>query len=465
MKAAAPPPDLPYLSLTEASALIKARRLSPVELTQAILDRIDRLDRSVGAFITVTREQALAAAREAEQEIARGKYRGPLHGIPFGVKDTHYTKGIRTTANTPVLLEFVPDFDATVVTKLKQAGGVLVGKMKLPEFSFGSAGEGGAFPDAKNPWNLSRTPGGSSSGSAAALAAGLLTVATGGDTSGSIRNPATFCGVVGMKPTYGRVSRHGIVVISWSLDHVGPMTRTVADNAMLLNVIAGHDAADDTSAALPVPDYTRALRRGARGLRVGIPKPAQFDGYHADVMRAFEDALGTFRKLGAMIVDVDLPSTADVIDDVQQIVRIAEAASYHEPFLATKADRYGLTGVRRDVEAGSLVTAVQYLRAQKVRAAFTRELSAIFGTLDVLLTPGMPAPAGERMDVRQPFRRMFNVCGFPALVLPMGFSTSPAGLPLGLQVAAKPFDEETIYAAAQAFESATDWHSRRPSLA
>src|SRR5437899_6937391 len=250
------PADLPYLSLTEAAALIKARRLSPVELTQAILDRIDRLDPSVGAFITVTREQALAAAREAEHEIAGGTYRGPLHGIPFGVKDTHYTKGIRTTANTPVLLEFVPDFDATVVAKLKAAGGVLVGKMKLPEFSFGSAGEGGAFPDATNPWNLSRTPGGSSSGSAAALAAGLLTVATGGDTSGSIRNPATFCGVVGMKPTYGRVSRRGIVVISWSLDHVGPMTRTVADNATLLTIIAGHDAADETSAPLPVPDYT-----------------------------------------------------------------------------------------------------------------------------------------------------------------------------------------------------------------
>src|SRR5881628_2073993 len=448
------PSDLSYLSLTDAAALIKALRLSPVELTQALLDRIDRLDGRIGAFITVTREEALRSAREAEREIAAGRYRGPLHGIPFGVKDTHYTKGIRTTANTPVLLDFVPGFDATVVAKLQQAGGVLVGKMKLPEFSFGSAGEGGAFPDAKNPWNLSRTPGGSSSGSAAALAAGLVTVATGGDTSGSIRNPATFCGVVGMKPTYGRVSRRGIVVISWSLDHVGPMTRTVADNAMVLNIIAGHDVADDTSASLPVPDYTRALRRGVRGMRVGIPTPAQLDGYHDDVMRAFHEALDMFRKLGATIGEVDLPATSDLIDDVQQIVRIAEAASYHEPFLATKADRYGETSVRRDVEAGSLVTAVQYLRAQKVRAKFTSQLSETFRTLDVFLTPGMPAPAGERIDVKQPFRRMFNACGFPALVLPMGFSASPAGLPLGLQIAAKPFDEEAIYAAAQAFESA-----------
>src|SRR5262249_21545294 len=239
VRPASPRVDVPYLSMAEAATLIKSRRLSPVELTGSILDRIDRLDSQIGAFITVTREQALAAARQAEQEIARGAYRGPLHGIPFGIKDTHYTKGIRTTANTPVLADFVPDFDAAVVARLKAAGGVLVGKLKLPEFSFGSAGEGGFVPDAKNPWNLSRTPGGSSSGSAAALAAGLLTVATGGDTSGSIRNPATFCGVVGMKPTYGRVSRHGVVAISWSLDHVGPMTRTVVDNAMLLNVIAG----------------------------------------------------------------------------------------------------------------------------------------------------------------------------------------------------------------------------------
>jgi aspartyl-tRNA(Asn)/glutamyl-tRNA(Gln) amidotransferase subunit A len=450
--------------LSDAAASIKARRLSPVELATALLERIDRLNGAIGAFLTVTRDEALAAARAAEQEIARGGSRGPLHGIPFAVKDTHYTRGIRTTANTPVLVDFVPEFDATVVTRLKSAGAVLVGKTHLPEFSFGSAGSGGAFPDAHNPWSLSRTPGGSSSGSAAALAAGMVTVATGGDTSGSIRNPATFCGVVGMKPTYGRVSRRGIVAISWSLDHVGPMTRTVADNAALLNVMAGHDPGDDTSSAAPVPDFTRALRRGVRGLRIGIPKPPQFEGYHVDVMRAFEEALAVFRRLGASVREVDLPAASDVVDDVQQIVRIAEAASFHEPFLAASADRYATTTtVRRDVEAGSLVTAVQYLRAQKVRARFVHDLTALFRTFDVFATPGMPAPAGEPIDVKQPFRRMFNVCGFPALVLPMGFSTAPAGLPLGLQIAAKPFDEEAIYAAAQAFESATEWHARHPA--
>jgi aspartyl-tRNA(Asn)/glutamyl-tRNA(Gln) amidotransferase subunit A len=459
------PGELAYLSLAEASALIRTRRLSPVELTEALLDRIDRLDARVGAFITVTHDEAMRAARAAEREIVAGTYRGPLHGIPFGVKDTHYTEGVPTTANTPVLVDFVPPFDATVVARLKRAGAVLMGKTNLPEFSFGSAGAGGAFPDARNPWDLTRTPGGSSSGSAAALAAGLLTVATGGDTSGSIRNPASLCGVVGMKPTYGRVSRHGIVVISWSLDHVGPMTRTVADNAMLLKVIAGHDPEDDTSSAQPVLDYTRALGRGVRDLRIGIPKPAQFDGYHRDVMQAFDDALTVFKKLGAAVAEIDLPATSDVIDDVQQIVRIAEAASYHEPFLTAHADKYSdATTVRRDVESGSLLTAVQYLRAQRVRTRFVKELAAVFRGLDVFLTPGMPAPAGESVEVRQPFRRMFNLCGFPALVLPAGFSTSPKGLPISLQIAAKPFDEAIIYAAAQAFESATDWHARRPVL-
>lgn len=458
--------DLPYAGLLEAAALIRAKRLSPVELTQALLTRIEQVDPRVRAFITVTADEALAAARTAEQEIAAGRYRGPLHGIPFGVKDTHYTKGIRTTAATPVLADFVPDHDATVVARLKAAGGVLLGKMNLPEFSFGGA-TGGAFADAHNPWDLSRTPGGSSSGSAAALAAGLLTVATGGDTSGSIRNPASLCGVVGMKPTYGRVSRHGIVAISWSLDHVGPMSRSVADNAVLLSAIAGPDPHDDTAVVTAVPDYTRALRRGARGLRIGVPKPTFFEGYHTDVMRAYEQALAVFRTLGAHVREVEMPGTIDAIDDAQSIIRIAEAASYHEPFLARSAERYSHTNVRRDVEAGSLLTAVQYLRAQKVRQVFVREMRAMFALpagIDLFVTPGMPSPAGEPARVRQPFRRMFNVCGFPALVLPCGFSTSPAGLPLALQIAALPWQEEIIYSAAAAYEGATDWHLRRPRL-
>ncbi|MGH9204235.1 MAG: amidase, partial [Vicinamibacterales bacterium] len=261
-----------------------------------------------------------------------------------------------------------------------------------------------------------------------------------------------------------RVSRHGIATISWSLDHVGPMTRTVADNALLLNLLAGHDAEDDSSSPEPVPDYTRALTRGVRGMRMGIPKRTLINDYHSDSLRAFDEALDVLRKSGASIREVDMPATLEVADDVQTIVRIAEAASYHEPFLATQAERYGVTNVRRDVEAGSLITATQYLRAQKLRAAFVKDFRTLFNTFDVFLTPGFPAPAGERADVRQPFRRVFNVCGFPALSLPAGFSTSPAGLPLAVQIAARPFAEEAIYAAASAYEAATEWHLKRPSL-
>lgn len=449
------PDDLPWLTIAEAAPLLRSRRLSPVALIDAVLARIDRVEPRVHAFLTVTRDQARRAAETAEQEIAAGRYRGPLHGIPFAVKDTHYTRGVRTTANTPVLSRFVPDVDAAVVERLQRAGAILVGKLSLPEFSFGgSPSGGGEFPDTRNPWDLTRTPGGSSSGSGAALAAGLTIAATGGDTSGSIRNPAATCGVVGMKPTYGRVSRHGIIAISWTLDHIGPMSRSVADNALLLNTLAGHDPRDRSSSPMPVPDYTAALTRGVRGMRIGIPKPAMFDGYHPDVMRAYRDALDVFRTQGARTVEVDMPPTLDAADDVQTIVRITEAAAYHRPWLASQADRYGRTNVRRDVEAGSLITAPQYLRAQQVRARFVEEFRTLFETFDVFMTPGMPAPAGEPANVRQPFRRIFNVCGFPALVLPSGLSTHPPGLPLSLQIAAKPFAEETIYAAAAVFENA-----------
>ncbi len=309
-----------------------------------------------------------------------------------------------------------------------------------------------------------KNTGGSSGGSAAALAAGELLGATGGDTSGSIRGPAILCGVVGMKPTYGRVSRYGVTVISWSLDHVGPMTRTVEDNAVMLNVLAGYDPLDESSAEVPVPDYTRALKRGARGMRIGIPKSSRFDGFHADVLRAFEDAMEIFKKIGAKVMEVDMPPTLDVIDETQQTIRICEAASYHERFLATQADRYGKSNVRRDVEAGSLIPAVHYLRAQRVRKIFLKQMNELFVGLDLLVTPGRPAPAGEPSKAKQNFSRMFNVSGFPALALPAGFSKSPLALPLALQIAAKPFEEEKVYTAAYTYESQTKWHQRRPPI-
>ncbi len=450
--------EIPFLGISEASSLIRKRKLSPVELIRAVLRRIDHVEPKVHAFITIMGEHAVAAAKLAEMEIGRRKYRGPLHGIPVGVKDTHYTKGIKTTAGTPVLADFVPAFDATVVKRLKEAGAIILGKTSLPEFSLS-----GFTPGTYNPWDLSRTPGGSSGGSAAALAAGMMLGATGGDTSGSIRGPATYCGIVGLKPTYGRVSRYGVTTISWTLDHVGPMTRTVQDNAIMLNVLAGYDPKDASSANLPVPNYMKLLKQRIRGLKMGIPGSSLLHGFHEDVINSFSAALKMFKKLGIKIKEVDIPSI-QAADAAQRIIRISEASSYHEKFLKAQADRYGPSDVRKEVEAGSLITAVQYLRAQKVREALLGEMKSALKVVDVLLTPGKSEPAGEPQKDVVNLSRLFALLGLPALAFPCGFSSSPPGLPLGLQIVARPFEEETAYALGYAYQSITDWHKRRPPI-
>jgi aspartyl-tRNA(Asn)/glutamyl-tRNA(Gln) amidotransferase subunit A len=458
VQARQPTRDLHYLTIRDAAARIRSKRLSPVELTEAILARIDQVEPKIHAFITLMRENALEAARSAEREIMAGRYRGALHGIPVAVKDTHYTKGVRTTGASPVLADFVPSFDATIVARLKNAGAILMGKTNLPEFSSGGSGNG-----TNNPWNLERPTGGSSAGNAAGLGAGMFYGASGGDTGASIRGPAALCGVVGLKPTYGRVSGYGVMKLSWSVDHNGPMTRTVEDNALLLNVIAGYDPEDWATADVPVPDYTRALRRGVRGMRVGIPKRSMIEGFHPDELQAFDDALNLFQKLGARVIEVDLPDTLPMMGAAHNIIRICEAASYHEPFLATKAELYGPTNVRRDVEAGALITAGQYLRAQKMRKVFTKQMLAVFSGLDVMITPET-VPAGEPSKGRLSPHSPFNDCGFPGMAVPAGFSISPAGLPLSIQIVGKPFDEETVYAAGFAYESETRWYERRPTL-
>jgi aspartyl-tRNA(Asn)/glutamyl-tRNA(Gln) amidotransferase subunit A len=458
VQARQPTRDLHYLTIRDAAARIRSKRLSPVELTEAILARIDQVEPKIHAFITLMRENALEAARSAEREIMAGRYRGALHGIPVAVKDTHYTKGVRTTGASPVLADFVPSFDATIVARLKNAGAILMGKTNLPEFSSGGSGNG-----TNNPWNLERPTGGSSAGNAAGLGAGMFYGASGGDTGASIRGPAALCGVVGLKPTYGRVSGYGVMKLSWSVDHNGPMTRTVEDNALLLNVIAGYDPEDWATADVPVPDYTRALRRGVRGMRVGIPKRSMIEGFHPDELQAFDDALNLFQKLGARVIEIDLPDTLPMMGAAHNIIRICEAASYHEPFLATKAELYGPTNVRRDVEAGALITAGQYLRAQKMRKVFTKQMLAVFSGLDVMITPET-VPAGEPSKGRLSPHSPFNDCGFPGMAVPAGFSISPAGLPLSIQIVGKPFDEETVYAAGFAYESETRWYERRPTL-
>jgi aspartyl-tRNA(Asn)/glutamyl-tRNA(Gln) amidotransferase subunit A len=464
--------DLCSLTLTEAATRIRKKELSPVELTQAILDRINLIDPKVGAFITVVAEQALEASRTAEREIQQGKYRAPLHGIPFGAKDTYYTRGIITTAASPVLKDFVPTFDATIIRRLKDASAILVGKTRLPEFSFGGNRPGGYTPGTHNPWDLSRNSAGSSGGSAAALAASMVLGATGGDTSGSIRNPAATCGVVGYKPTFGVVPRFGVIPVSWTLDHLGPLAKTVEDTAMLLKVMAGYDPNDRYSAQVPVPDYPRLLRRSARGMRLGTPPSTALEGFHPDTKSAFNQAVKVMEGLGAQIQEVPMPPTMKVAGAAHAIIRISEAAAYHRQFLLTRADQYQpnegsgpeVSQVRTTVEAGSLLTAAQYLRAQQVRKVFIREMLQLFEPLDGLLTPSMAAPADEEAHPSITFRLEFNLCGFPAISVPCGFSSSPPGLPIGLTISGKPFQDALVLALAYAYESATAWHELKPTI-
>lgn len=461
--------ELPALTIAEAAKRLESRQLSPVELTRAVLERIDRLNPRVGAFITVAADQAMDAARAAEREIQQGRYRGPLHGIPLGVKDTYYTKGILTTAASPVLKDFVPEFDAAIVERMKAGGAIVVGKLNLPEFSFG-----GYTPGCNNPWDLTRNAGGSSGGPAAALAASMLPGAAGGDTSGSIRNPASTCGVVGLKPTSGIVSRFGVIPISWTLDHLGPMSRTVEDNAILLKAISGYDPRDRHSVRAPVRDYPRLLRRSVRGLHLGVIAPAEIDRFHPDTKAAFASAVDVLKGLGADIREVTFPPRMKAAGAAHGIIRISEAAAYHRQYLRSDAaERYisdvGRTGpqvsrVRTTVEAGSLLTAAHYLQAQRARALFIEDMTAAYAPLDAVLSPTMPSPAGVASSAPETFRSWWNLSGFPAISVPCGFSTDPPGLPIGLQISAAPFQDALVLAIAHAYEQATDWHRRRPAL-
>lgn len=461
--------DLPGLTIADAAKRLASRELSPVDLTRAALARIERLNPIVGAFITVAGDQAMDAARAAEREIQQRRYRGALHGIPLGVKDTYYTKGILTTAASPVLKDFIPDFDAAIVERMKRAGAILVGKLNLPEFSFG-----GYTPGCHNPWDLTRNAGGSSGGPAAALAASMLLGAAGGDTSGSIRNPASTCGVVGLKPTSGLVSRFGVIPISWTLDHLGPMTRTVEDAAIVLAAIAGYDRRDRHSVRAAAIDYPALLRRSIRGLRLGVIAPESIDRFHPDTKAAFASAVDVLKRLGAILREVRFPARMKTAGAAHGIIRISEAAAYHRQYLRTgAASRYisdvGRSGpevsrVRTTVEAGSLLTAAHYLHAQRARALFIADMAAAYEGLDAVLSPTMPSPAGVPSDAPETFRSWWNLSGFPAISVPCGFSIDPPGLPIGLQISAAPFQDALVLTIAHAYEQATEWHRRRPAL-
>jgi aspartyl-tRNA(Asn)/glutamyl-tRNA(Gln) amidotransferase subunit A len=460
--------QLAYLSLSEVADLIVQRELSPVELTQATLERISELDAQLHAYYTVFATEALAAAREAEEQIRHGSTRGPLHGIPFAVKDI-YEAG-PTTGGSKLRKDYVAAQDCTAVAKLKQAGGVLLGKLATYEFALGLPTLASHFPPARNPWNLERDPGGSSSGAGAALAAGLTFGAMGSDTGGSIRWPAFCCGIVGMKATYGRVSRAGVFPLSWNLDHTGPMTRTVKDCAVMLQACAGHDPRDPASAKVPVPDFRAKLGQDITGLRIGIPRKLFADTCDPEVLAAFDAAVAHMATLGAEVSEVEVLSFEELWAVFWPLM-CADAAAYHFADLQQRPDDYN-PDLRLLLATGVLTSATSYLQSQRVREQIRRRMLQHLETVDVFMLPttgSLPAPIrAEALGLASTsegftlYTPLMNLTGFPALAVPCGFSAS--GLPIGFQLAGKPFDEATVFQAGYAYEQSTPWHTRHPSL-
>jgi len=454
-----------YSTIRELGARYRKRELSPVEVTRVLLARIEKLDPTLHAFVTLTADRALADARAAEELLRRGDDR-PLLGIPVAHKDIYCTRGIRTTGGSALLADWIPEVESTCGRRWQDAGTVLLGKLITHEFAMGLQWPGHRFPPARNPWNVGHIPGGSSSGSGAALAAGLVHGATGSDTGGSIRGPAAFSGIVGLKPTYGRSSRAGVLTLSWTLDHTGPMARTVEDCALLMQPLAGHDPLDPASSRAPVDDYATALGRDVRGVRVGVVRNYFFEGIDPEVERAFEEAMATLRRLGADVRDVQIPSLKATHSFL--LILLAEAYAYHERDLREHPELYGDV-LRERFQAGALVTGAEYVQAQRIRSEICRETAEVLQAVDVLATPTTPRPATSFTQAHDPdfgFPRSnmppFNITGSPTLALPCGFSSS--GLPLSLQLAGRPFEEATVLRMGHAYERATTWHTRRPPV-
>jgi aspartyl-tRNA(Asn)/glutamyl-tRNA(Gln) amidotransferase subunit A len=468
------PSDLVFLSISEAAELIAGGKLSPVELVNAHLSRIDATDARLNSFITLLREESLTAAREAERAIASGDYLGPLHGIPIGLKDLYYTKGTRTTIGSKILRDFIPDYDAAVTERFRDAGAIIIGKLQMHEFALGATSENPHDGPAHNPWDTSRVTGGSSGGSGAAVAAGLCMAALGSDTGGSVRIPAALCGIVGLKPTFGRVSRHGVYPLSWSLDTVGPMTRTVRDSALVLNTIAGHDHRDPSSSQRPSEDFTATLDRDIKGTRVGIPREYFFDLIDPQVGEAMHKAAGVLEELGATVDEVSIPALDHSLAISGTILQ-AEAAEVHADHLRDRPNDIG-EDVRTRLYQGALTLATDYIKAQRARTVFNRQIAGALEQFDILLAPTSPIGApriGEgsvqvgaktvpALSLLSNLTRPFNICGVPAVSVPCGFTDS--AMPIGVQIAGRPFDEARVLRVAHAYEQATDWHTRRPSL-
>ena len=460
-----------FLSVAEAASLIAAKRISPVELTRAYLARIERLNGTLHAYVRVLHDEALAAARAAEAEILAGRYRGPLHGIPIGLKDIYDTAGIPTEGGSKSCLGRVPAKDATTTRLLREAGAVLLGKLTTWEFAIGGTAFDTPFPPARNPWNIDHDPAGSSSGSGAAVAAGLCAMAMGSDTGGSIRWPAAWCGLAGLKPTYGRVSRAGIMPLSFSLDHAGPLTWTVEDAAIVLQAIAGHDASDPASARCPVADYRAALAGGnLRGLRLGVAR-AMFERDcvgSEEMLSAFDESVGVLRELGASIAEIELPPLA-LYNATAYLIARSEGFAIHEKALRERPQDYGALA-RDRLTIGAYVRASDMVQAMRRRQMLVEATTAAMGGVDAILLPTAPDPAPRLGDLapyfgnqRPTYMRPFNLTGQPALSVCNGFDN--AGLPLSLQIVGRCFDEAMVLRIGHAYERTTPWRGRRPQLA
>ncbi len=455
--------DLCFAPAAALGERVRRRDVSPVEIVTALLDRIDRYNGMLCSYITVCADAAVAAARAAEREISAGRWRGPLHGLPISHKDIVFTRGVRTTCHSRTMLDLVPDADATVVRRLADAGMILLGKTNTTEFAVGTMD---VFGTSRTPWDPAYYSGGSSGGAGSSLAAGLAVAATGSDTGGSIRIPGALCGIVGLKPTYGRVSRHGVFPLSYSMDHVGPMCRTVADCALLLGALAGRDPLDPTSSSCPVPDYAAALAGGVRGLRLGVPRQHFYEHLDPGVDHAVRAALRHLESLGAVPEPLDLPRASDV-GVIGWALLAAEAFAAHAALLRKRSADYGARA-RQRIAGGAFLTAAEYQQAAQIRGLWMREVDAALQRVDAIVTPttafgGISVEAQNSTPPDTTRNTIpFNLTGHPALTLPCGFTD--AGLPVGLQLVGRAFDEEMLFRIGAAYERSTEWHTRRPAL-
>lgn len=447
------------LTIAEAAAQIADRRLSPVELMESLLSRATSMEPRLRVWVTLDPAAALEAARQSQRELGRKRRpRGPLHGVPVGIKDIYYTKGVKTTCCSPIYADFVPEHDATAVALLKGAGAIMMGKTVTTEFACGDPSP------TRNPWNAAHTPGGSSSGSAAGAAARMFPAALGSQTGGSILRPASYNGVVGLKPTFGRISRHGVVPVAWSLDTMGTFTRTVEDAALLLNVLAGHDSNDFSSSTQPVPDYRKAVGSQQSPPRIGLLRQLFFERCDDEVRQRTDNVVERLSRAGAVVEEVRVPTNFDTLLAAHRVIMTVEAAAVHQANFSERPDDYG-RNVRGVIEAGMLTPAVAYMQAQRIRRRFRRDMEEAIKGFDILLTPSTTSPAPRDLSTTGDpvFQSPWTTCGFPTITLPSGLSRS--GLPLGVQLAAAPFAEERLFAAAHWCEQALDVHLTPPDVA